>query len=409
MSRFLGWAKVQQEDGTAKRKLVYCQLLAYLQQYMVQKDDKTQYQWAFWLKWGMPVLLIFAIEWMSSSPMWIEKNYSNGTYIMISRVLRTITGWLGFSIGDIFYVVVTILVLWKLGKLFIALFRTKWSWLHFGKRCLKLIYLLIWIYIGFNFLWGLNYDRAGIQYQLQLPKQQYCKEDVVELTNKIIDKVNACRRQIKDTLIQQKSFDEIFREADNDYQIVSAQFNFLRYKNHSIKNSLFSSFGNYFGFTGYYNPFSGEAQVRSDILRILIPYITCHEMAHQLGYASESEANFVGYLAASSSSDIYFQYSVYLDLFSYAQSEEIKQYFLDRDTKGLKDVLLQNRNNLDSLVKKDRKEIRDFFFKRENSISPIVSSAYDQYLKMNKQSAGIDSYNEVIGWLLAYQRKYGKL
>ena len=34
---------------------------------------------------------------------------------------------------------------------------------------------------------------------------------------------------------------------------------------------------------------------------------------------------------------------------------------------------------------------------------------YDQYLKMNKQLAGINSYNEVIGWLLAYQKKYGKI
>ena len=376
---------------------------------MLEKNDKTQYQWAFWLKWGIPVLLILAIEWMSSSPMWIEKNYSTGAYIMISRVLRNLTGWVDFSLGDIIYIAVTIIILWKLITLSIALFQKKWSWLYFGKRCLKLLYLLSWIYICFNFLWGLNYDRAGIQYQLQLTKQQYCKEDVFELTNKIIDKVNACRRQIKDTLIPQKSFDKIFREAANDYQIVSDQFNFLRYKNHSIKKSLFSSFGNYFGFTGYYNPFSGEAQVRSDIPRILIPYITCHEMAHQIGYASESEANFVGYLAASSSKDVYFQYSVYLDLFSYAQSEEIKQYILDRDMNGLKEVILSNKKNLDSLVRKDRKEIRDFFYRSENKISPIVSTMYDQYLKMNKQLAGIDSYNEIIGWLLAYQKKYGKI
>ena len=76
---------------------------------------------------------------------------------------------------------------------------------------------------------------------------------------------------------------------------------------------------------------------------------------------------------------------------------------------GLKEVILSNKKNLDSLVRKDRKEIRDFFYRRENKISPIVSTMYDQYLKMNKQLAGIDSYNEIIGWLLAYQKKYGKI
>ncbi len=376
---------------------------------MLQKNDKRQYQWAFWLKWIIPALLILAIEWMSFSPMWIEKNYSTSGYIIISRVLRTLIGWMNFSLGDIIYVFVTAFLLWKSIKLLIGVFKEKWNWKRFGKRCLKLIYGLIWIYIVFNFLWGLNYDRAGIEYQLQLNKQTYCKEDMVVLTNQLIDKVNEYRRQIKDSTLPNEPFEKIFNEANNSYQTISKEYPFLKYQNRSVKRSVFSSFGNYFGFTGYYNPFSGEAQIRSDIPRILIPYITCHEMAHQLGYASESEANFVGYLAASSSKDVYFLYSVYLDLFSYAQSEEIKQYFLDRDIAGLKNIILQNRKNLDSLVRKDRREIREFFFKRENRISPMVMDVYGQYLKMNKQLAGIDSYNEVIGWLLAYQKKYGKL
>ncbi len=82
---------------------------------------------------------------------------------------------------------------------------------------------------------------------------------------------------------------------------------------------------------------------------------------------------------------------------------------MDNDTTGLKMTLLQNRKALDTLVKKDRQEIRAFFYRRENKIAPVVSSIYDQYLKMNKQEAGIKSYDEVIGWLLAYEKKYGKL
>ena len=202
---------------------------------------------------------------------------------------------------------------------------------------------------------------------------------------------------------------QIFEGAINNYKIVSDNFYFLSYQTASVKSSLYSPLGNYFGFTGYYNPFTGEAQVRNDVPRVLIPYIVSHEMAHQLGYASESEANFVGYLSASSSADVYFRYSVYLDMLDYAQGEEIKLFLIDRDIKGLMNTLKQNKTNLDSLVRKDRKEIRDFFYKRKNKISPVVSNMYDQYLKMNKQLAGINSYNEVIGWLLAYQKKYGKI
>lgn len=72
-------------------------------------------------------------------------------------------------------------------------------------------------------------------------------------------------------------------------------------------------------------------------------------------------------------------------------------------------MILQNRSLLDTLVKRDRKEIREFFYKRRNRISPAVSGLYDQYLKLNKQTEGLNSYNEVVGWLIAYQKKYGKL
>jgi len=273
----------------------------------------------------------------------------------------------------------------------------------------RLVKDVLWIYIVFKLIWGLNYDRLGIEYQLGISKATYTKEEVTVLTNQLIAKLNECRRQIKDTVLPQPALDTIYREASRSYQTASYHFDFLNYSSRSVKGSLFSGIGDYMGFSGYYNPFTGEAQLRTDIPRMLIPFITCHEMAHQLGYASESEANFVGYLAASASSNVYFRYSVYNDLFSYAQGEEIFMYGKGSDYKAFENVVLYNKTHLDTLVKKDRREVRDFFNKRRNRISPAISGLYDQYLKMNKQTKGINSYNEVIGWLLSYQKKYGKL
>ena len=219
----------------------------------------------------------------------------------------------------------------------------------------------------------------GIAYQLTIDKKEYSREEMTALTNQLIDKVNECRRQIKDTLLPVPALDTIYREAYRSYQTASFEHDFLNYRDRSVKGSLFSGLGNYMGFSGYYNPFTGEAQLRTDIPRILIPYIACHEMAHQLGYASESEANFVGYLAATASKNVYFCYSVYLELFSYAQGEEIFLYGKEKDFKSFASVIKQNRERLDTLVKKDRREIREFFFKRKNRISPAVSSMYDKY------------------------------
>jgi hypothetical protein len=363
----------------------------------------------FWAKWTVPIVLIVLIQVAQLFPAWIEKNYSTEWYGHISFALRNITGWAPFSIGDIGYVLFGCWLLISIIRRIIQLVKGQYGWKQLGNSILKILHGILWIYIWFTVLWGLNYSRQGIASQLQLHPEEYCKEDVKALTEQLINTVNELRRQIKDSTLPARSLTSIFVEANNSYERAEKDYPFLAHPTASIKPSLYSPLGSYFGFTGYYNPFSGEAQVRSDIPRILIPYIACHEMAHQIGYASESEANFVGYLTASASADVYFRYSVYLDMFSYAQSEEIKWYLIDRDISGIKTVIKENRTHLDSLVRKDRKEIREFFYKRSNKVSPLVSNVYDQYLKMNKQFAGINSYNEVIGWLIAYQKKYGKL
>ncbi len=376
---------------------------------MKSNKTNTLFEWHFWVKWAVPVLLVAAIQLLQLFPFWIEKTYSTNWYIQISMVLRNITGWIPFSLGDVLYILFGFSILVSMVRGIILTIKGQFSWARFAAAISTWVRGVMWIYIWFSILWGLNYSRLGIEHQLKLQQEEYCKEEVVALTNQLIIKVNDCRRQIKDTVLPQPSVQMIYEGAEKNYQKIAGGFPFLTYQIPSVKSSLYSPLGNYFGFTGYYNPFTGEAQVRNDVPRVLIPYIVSHEMAHQLGYASESEANFVGYLSASSSSDVYFRYSVYLDMLDYAQGEEIKMFLLDRDISGLKNVFKQNKANLDSLVRKDRKEIREFFYKRKNKISPLVSNVYDQYLKMNKQLAGINSYNEIIGWLLAYQKKQGKL
>lgn len=370
---------------------------------------RRQIKLNFWIRWLIPILLIVFIEVVQFFSLVVENRYSTGCYVIFSRFLRMLTSRIPFSLGDILYIFLALVIVINVIKEVSVLFKKQYSWLRFWTGLLKLIRICMWIYIWFNLAWGLNYSRLGIIHQLQLTRNEYHKQEVNLLTNQLILKVNECRRQIKNTTLPQPSMDSIFAEANRCYGIIAIEYPFLAYRNRSVKVSLYSPLGNYFGFTGYYNPFSGEAQVRNDIPRVLIPFITCHEMAHQLGYASESEANFVGYLAASSSKDVFSRYSVYLDLFSYAQGEEIKLYLIDKDIPGLKATLLQNRNKLDTLVKRDRRDIREYFYKRENKISPLVSNMYDQYLKLNKQMSGINSYNEVIGWLLSYQQKYGRL
>ncbi|MBI1781770.1 MAG: DUF3810 family protein, partial [Sphingobacteriales bacterium] len=58
-------------------------------------------------------------------------------------------------------------------------------------------------------------------------------------------------------------------------------------------------------------------------------------------------------------------------------------------------------------AKKDLKEYFDFRKNTKNPIEPFINIFYHYFLKMNSQPNGLDTYNEVTGWLIAYRKKFG--
>jgi hypothetical protein len=256
------------------------------------------------------------------------------------------------------------------------------------------------VYILFNILWGLNYNRQGIAHQLQLTvSKKYSTQTLDSLTKNLIAKVNANRLALGKAA-QYPNSSALYNEALQAYGNVEKKYPFLHYQIKSIKTPIYNALGAYLGYSGYYNPFTGEAQVNTVLPKFVLPYVTCHEMAHQLGYATEDEANFTGYLAASSSGSALFKYSVYLDLYEYANFE-----LWYRDSSLAKN----NYRALDTLVKTDLHELRNYLKAHENPAGTFVMKIYNQYLKANKQPQGINTYNAVTAWLIAYERKYGQL
>jgi len=343
------------------------------------------------------VIVFLLMTWFGSHPYWVERYYSTGIYPYLAIFLRAVFGWVPFSAGDVLYFACG---LWLLAGLYILLkrlFRMEWTfgqWLGWGRRMVEGILIIM---IVFNGLWGFNYNRLGIAYQLQLRPENYSEATLQTLIDSLSDRLNQTRLEIGGHRVYP---DNPAQGAVEAYRRLDTTYPFLRYRVRSIKASLYGELGDYLGFQGYYDPFTGEAQVNRTVPGFSIPYTTCHEMAHQLGYASESEANFVGYLAAVHSTDTLFRYSTYFDLFNYANRE-----MFVRDSAAAR----RNYRRLDTLVKLDFREWTLFLKAHRNPLEPILNKLYDGYLKANNQPKGIASYDEVTGWLIAYEKKYNAL
>jgi hypothetical protein len=149
------------------------------------------------------------------------------------------------------------------------------------------------------------------------------------------------------------------------------------------------------GFGGYLNPFTNEAQVNDKIPMVGFPMTINHEMAHQMGFASESECNFIGFLASVKNDDLYFQYSAY----QYAL-----RYCLNNIGMKSESKFEFYKNKINPGIIKNYKESEAFWKSYDTIIDKGFHAFYDQFLKMNQQKDGLESYSKYVDLLINYYK-----
>ncbi len=346
---------------------------------------------------AIQVLFVF---WIKKHPSLIESFYSNGLYPKIASFLRMVFGVFPFSVGDVLYV---IFGLWVLRSLY-RLFKNKaknWQFIFFNLTAKISIFYFI-----FHLFWGFNYYRKSLNEQLEVVIPKYNVEELNLMTEKLLIKLQEVHFLItkSDTLAVHPKFSksELLKKSETAYTNLQKNIPQLTYTSQTVKKSLFSLPLTYMGFSGYLNPFTNEAQVNYKIPKFYLPIVATHEIAHQIGYANESEANFIGYLAAVQSEDVLFQYTAYLMAFRYCLSE---LYVSE------KAVYFEIYGRIPKGILKNFKESQKFWKSYKNPLEPIFKKMYDLFLKSNNQHHGINSYSKMVGLIMAFDKneKYKNL
>ncbi len=341
------------------------------------------------------VLTLTAILLLKGLFAWsnrFEYLYFHKWYVWISAVFRQVTGIVPFSVGDVIYTVWIITGILYLLKLCYKLVKLQWP--DLGLQLLRGLHFLLKAYFAFLLLWGMNYERNPLLQDTGLITGPYNTQQLYQLSDTLLQLVNKEKANIGDTInATTPDTTALFKRAVAAYEAAAKRWPAFTYRHPSVKPALFGHWLNYVGTTGYLNPFTNEAQVNTTTPPVLQPYITCHEIAHQLGYAPEEDANFVGYLAATSLPDSRFRYAANFEMFLYS----VRQL-------GRRDTTLARQLWQRTVpgVRADYKSIIAFYEKYEGKVDDYSAALYDQYLKANKQHKGIRSYSEVTGWLMAY-------
>ncbi len=336
---------------------------------------------------GIQILLISILK---SFPEFIEQFYSNGLYVFISKSMRYTFCWIPFSMGDIFYTIACVyLIRWLIINRK-RIVKDTLNWL------LDIGATISIAYFAFHILWAFNYYRQPLYKSLNI-EADYTTEQLVSFTKRLIKKSNAIHNQlaVNDSAKVEMPFtkSEAFDMVSNGYEALSKTYPHLHYQSKSVKKSIYSTALTYMGFSGYLNPFTNEAQVNGLIPVYKFPTTSCHEAAHQLGYAAENEANFIGSLAAIHNDDIHFKYSGYTFGLRYCLVEIFR-----RD----KDLYYDILSTVNKGILENYQEVEDFWKSYENPLEPVFEKTFDSFLKANNQSAGMKSYSYVVALLVNY-------
>ncbi|WP_207678961.1 DUF3810 family protein [Desulfonema magnum] len=160
-------------------------------------------------------------------------------------------------------------------------------------------------------------------------------------------------------------------------------------------------FGNEFlnacGISGFFLPVFMEPHINSDLLLWERPFVMAHEKAHFMGFASETDANFIAYLACLISESEFLRYSGALNALLALRHYIPLKKWQKLIQKNLAQSVQEDISARDERIRRNRK--------RYARVSDLSHKINDTYLKLNNQKLGIKSYQAALPHLTVWWKK----
>lgn len=304
------------------------------------------------------------------------------------KVHQLLFSWMSFSLGDILYIILGISLIYCIAKCFKKKSR--------NSALLKILILVNIFYFTYQIFWGMLYFQKPII--SKLPETEITLENRKYLALKYLDKCKQTRMLVKEnksgvfTILDIHSIQsEILNQQTKIPKFIS---NKKVSETNSFKSSIFKNVMSFTGILGYYNPFTAEAQYNGELPSSYVPFTLAHESSHQLGFAREQEANFIGYLIGVDSSNSELKYST-----EYFTLKSLLNSIVYEDEKFVHDVL----QNYSPGMKRDRAYEKQFVLKHQGVLNDFFGFTNNLFLKSNQQEGAV-TYSYFIDLLVRYEK-----
>lgn len=317
--------------------------------------------------------------------------YSREIFGPFQNLRNLLFGYIPFSIGDLLYVTGIILLLSVLIRWFYFLFHLRSQARYLGASVLSFINVVAFCYAIFFLGWGGNYFKPQLTRHWALNTENWQDtSSLFQFDAYLIQRLNELAPGYTASS---------FKAVNKDAKLAFRKHTNSKTRLHglSAKPSMFGYFMQYLGIQGYYNPFTGEAQVNRFLPSYMLPFVVCHEMAHQSGIAAEGDANLLSYALCTRSAQADFAYSGYFNIWLYTHNRALR-------TDSAKAMFYYDQLNL--LSRQHVDTLRAIRRQYKGIVNQLSGELYDSYLRWHNQKEGIESYSKVIKSAWAYEQKF---
>lgn len=338
--------------------------------------------------WAGLLLAQFLLFFVFSKSAFMISFFEN-LFEIQKKTHQLIFSWIPFSLGDILYILLGIFILYS----FIKLFKKR----ERNQTIIRFFITVNIMYFCYQIFWGMLYFQNPVLQKLSSQKEPDINKAKM-LALKYLEKCKVSRKMVKED--QNGVFvisdlnaiqTEILRRQKTIPQFITTK---KAPEINSFKPSLFKNVMSFTGILGYYNPFTAEAQYNSQLPFTSMPFTMAHESSHQLGFAREQEANFVGYLIGSTSTNTELRYST-----EYFTLRSLLTFIIESDPKFVQSVL----NNYSEGMKRDRAFEKAFILEHQSWLNDFFGFTNNLFLKSNQQEGSV-TYSYFIDLLLNYEK-----
>lgn len=337
-----------------------------------------------------------------SNPDLVERYFSRGLYPVTSRVQSAIANLFPFSLYELLIVILILYAFYRLFRLISAVIRRDAAdeILRFVSRVLFIVSVGLFL---FQFGWSLNNYRIPLKDQLGLTVREATVDELAGAYRAIVEGANQARAKLPVELPSDSgNVRYVLETAWQGYPPLAQHYSLFHNNRVRVKGLyLFSWVQTMSGYTGVFNPITGEPNINIQPPLATLPHTACHEIAHQMGITLEDEASYVGFLACVNHPDPLFAYSGYLSALTYVGNALYGQS---------KDLYHEISSLLSEEIRADQQQDREFWEKHQKeTASQIADKVNESYLKNNNQPEGMQSYGRFVDLLIADYLQDGEL